>query len=170
MHLPASADRVKQHTADHLNAQIRQRTQASIDRLARTPHLIEQRLRELDREWDVERILETNAATLALSGVLLGLATNHRRWLLLSAGVTGFLLQHGLQGWCPPLAVLRRMGVRTVREIEAERYALMAIRGDFEGASPQTPRETAEVTGRLGDRRIRPRTSSHATAIGGTSP
>jgi hypothetical protein len=36
-----------------------------------------------------------------------------------------FLLQHGLQGWCPPLPVLRRLGVRTQREIDAEKYALM---------------------------------------------
>ncbi|WP_407921819.1 hypothetical protein, partial [Corallococcus sp. AB049A] len=24
-----------------------------------------------------------------------------------------FLLQHGLQGWCPPLPLLRRLGLRT---------------------------------------------------------
>jgi hypothetical protein len=37
-----------------------------------------------------------------------------------------------LQGWCPPLPIIRRAGVRTAREIEAERTILKAIRGDFQ--------------------------------------
>ena len=42
-----------------------------------------------------------------------------------------FLLQHAVQGWCPPVPFFRRRGVRTAREIEIERYALKALRGDF---------------------------------------
>ena len=49
-------------------------------------------------------------------------------------GVAAFLLQHALQGWCPPLPVFRWYGVRTQSEIEQERYALKAIRGDFDQA------------------------------------
>lgn len=45
--------------------------------------------------------------------------------------VGGFLLQHALQGWCPPVPVLRRLGFRTQTEIDEERYALKALRGDF---------------------------------------
>jgi hypothetical protein len=45
--------------------------------------------------------------------------------------VNGFLLQHSLQGWCPPLAIFRRLGVRTAAEIEYERSMLKANRGDF---------------------------------------
>lgn len=37
------------------------------------------------------------------------------------------LLQHGLQGWCPPLPVLRRLGVRTRGEIDREKYALANV-------------------------------------------
>lgn len=48
------------------------------------------------------------------------------------AVVAGFLLQHALQGWCPPLPVFRRLGFRTQAEIERERYALKALRGDFD--------------------------------------
>jgi hypothetical protein len=36
-----------------------------------------------------------------------------------------------LQGWCPPLPILRSLGVRTADEINEERYALKALRGDF---------------------------------------
>jgi hypothetical protein len=89
----------------------------------RSRQAIEQRMAELDREWDVERVLEVNASTLALTGLVLG-ATMNRKWLLLPGIVLPFLLQHGLQGWCPPLPVLRRLGVRTRGEIDREKYAL----------------------------------------------
>jgi len=51
---------------------------------------------------------------------------------MLPALVTGFLFQHAVQGWCPPVPVLRRLGFRTSYEIEEERQALKALRGDFE--------------------------------------
>ena len=83
------------------------------------------RIEVLDREWDVERILEVNAPMLALSGLVLGVTFN-KKWLLLPGVVLSFLLQHGLQGWCPPLPILRRLGVRTRGEIDREKYALKA--------------------------------------------
>ncbi len=51
------------------------------------------------------------------------------------ADVAGFLFQHAVQGWCPPVPILRMLGFRTSYEIEQERRALKALRGDFEGAS-----------------------------------
>jgi len=90
------------------------------------------RLKELDEEWDVERALEFNAAALATSSIVLGVF-GRKRWFLLAAVVTGFLAQHALQGWCPPLPILRRLGMRTAYEIDQERYALKALRGDFQG-------------------------------------
>ncbi len=47
------------------------------------------------------------------------------------AAVAGFLFQHAVQGWCPPVPLFRRLGFRTAREIDHERYALKALRGDF---------------------------------------
>ena len=94
------------------------------------PGRIPQRLKELDEEWDIERAIEANSA-LAFTGVVLG-ATADRRWLILPAVVTAFLFQHAIQGWCPPVPILRRLGFRTAHEIEKERHALKAIRGDFE--------------------------------------
>lgn len=58
-------------------------------------------------------------------------ATHDKRWLAVPAIVTAFLFQHAIQGWCPPLPILRRLGFRTAREIDAERTALKALRGDF---------------------------------------
>jgi hypothetical protein len=94
---------------------------------------IARRLDELAREWDIERWLETNGSILAGAGVVLGAAVD-RRWLLLSGAVVAFCLQHAVQGWCPPVEAFRRLGVRTRQEIDAERAALKALRGDFSGA------------------------------------
>lgn len=128
---PSTTERVPDNTHDEINRRIREQTE---DRIACYAHAgeaaIERRLQELDEEWDIERLLEANAAAVSLVGLTLG-ATVDRRWFLLPAVVGGFLLQHAVQGWCPPLPLFRRLGVRTASEIEHERYALKALRGDF---------------------------------------
>src|SRR5262249_53447147 len=110
---------------------IRETMEERIAHYAQNPSEIGARLAELEREWDIERLIEANASTLALTGVVLG-ATVSRKWLLLPALVTGVPLQHPIQGWCPPVPLFRRLGVRTQREIDQERFALKALRGDFE--------------------------------------
>lgn len=123
---PASADRVRRSTKPQVNEQIDSRTDTNIRRYAgSTEANIKRRIQELDEEWDVERVLEVNASTFALTGLVLGMMVN-RKWFYLTGGVLTFLLQHGLQGWCPPLPVLRRLGIRTRGEIDREKYALKA--------------------------------------------
>lgn len=122
-------DRVPAHTADEVNRRIARETVDRIVYYADHPDEIDDRLDELDREWDIERALEANASVLAFGGTALG-ATVDRRWLVLPALVTAFLFQHAVQGWCPPLPVLRRLGFRTVQEIEEERYALLELLSD----------------------------------------
>ncbi|PWC37699.1 hypothetical protein [Azospirillum sp. TSO35-2] len=138
--LPATVSRVENATSAELNRRIAAEITQSVRHHAEHPEEIDRRLRDLDREWDVERTLETNAATLALTGTLLG-AFADRRFLLLPAAVAGFLLQHALQGWCPPIPVLRRLGIRSAAEIQRERTALKALRGDFEGLGHSAPDE-----------------------------
>jgi hypothetical protein len=144
--LPATSERVPQNTAEHVNEEIRRTTEENLVRVcAGAPRSFDRRLRELDEEWDIERTLEANAATAALVGLALGAAVD-RRFFLLPAVVAGFLLQHALQGWCPPVPVFRRMGVRTQSEIDEERYALKALRGDFEGvAGTGSPRSALQA-------------------------
>jgi hypothetical protein len=132
MQLPATARRVEISTDERLNEAIRARTDAEVVRLeSASEEEIAERLHELDGEWDVERLLQVNASTLVMLGVLLG-AKVDRRFLLLPAAVFTFFGQHALQGWCPPIPIFRRLGVRTNREIARERYALKALRGDFD--------------------------------------
>ena len=135
MQLPAAQpteDRVRESSSAALNRERDEEIAERVAHYAKQPKArITQRIEELEREWDVERALEVNASSLALLGVLLG-TTVHRRWLVLTGVVAGFLLQHGLQGWCPPLPILRRLGLRTQGEIDAEKAALKALRGDFD--------------------------------------
>jgi hypothetical protein len=122
-----SADRVRRSTAEELNEKIDQVTDSNIQSYVNSSHaVIQKRIQELDEEWDIERVLEVNASSLALTGFTLGVTVN-RKWLALPAVVMAFLLQHGIQGWCPPLPILRRLGVRTRGEIDREKYALKAL-------------------------------------------
>ena len=131
-----TATRVQDHTAPHVAERIQHETQERISALRSgdRPAIATQRLRELDREWDVERTLQTNFAVASMVGLALATKVN-KRWYAMAGGVPGFMIQHALQGWCPPLAALRRMGFRTAREINEERFALKAMRGDFDEAA-----------------------------------
>jgi hypothetical protein len=129
--LPATAERVSLNTAAATNEQILRRTEANIVRCAaRGPRAIERRLQELDREWDIERTLEAMAPSITLLGMTLGLTVS-RKWFVLPLAVQAFFLQHALQGWCPPLPILRRLGVRTQAEIDLEKDALNILLADF---------------------------------------
>jgi hypothetical protein len=136
----ATSRRVSQNTADDINAEIRRQTERNVAECIRKgPSAIERRLAALDEEWDIERYLETMAPSFTLAGLALGLTTD-RRFFIIPAVVQTFFLQHALQGWCPPLPVLRRLGIRTADEINIECYALKALRGDFKNLCqmPQT--------------------------------
>jgi hypothetical protein len=142
--IPDTATRVQDHTSPHLNLQIQHELDSRISayKAADKTALINQRLEELDREWDVERILQTNFGALSLVGLALATKVN-KRWLALAIGVPAFMVQHALQGWSPPLAVLRRLGIRTAKEINEERFALKSLRGDFGRAKGE--HEAAEI-------------------------
>ncbi len=125
-------DRVRANTKPELNERIDEETMYWLRVYARAEReVIAQRLEELDREWDMERTLEANAAALTVIGMVFG-KIRSRVWYLLPLAVGSFLLQHAIQGWCPPVQLFRSLGVRTRKEIERERYALKLLRGDFD--------------------------------------
>ena len=114
------------------NQRIDAGTQQCLERFAAGDReAISRHIETLDREWDVERYLQMNAGLVSLSGVVLG-ALVSRRFLV-----------------CPPPCsasssnTLHKAGVRHCRffaawacaprrEINEEKYALKALRGDFE--------------------------------------
>lgn len=127
---------------------VRRRTVESIARaMEGGPKAIEARLRKLDTEWEAERAFEASTAALMLLGV--GLAVRDRRWLALPGVVGVFLLGHALGGRLPPARLMRVFGIRTRRELDHERYALKAARGDFDAldiASAAGPNTLLTVT------------------------
>jgi hypothetical protein len=126
MELPNTNERVAINTSEKINNDIQMYIQNSIYFYRRNPQLIEQRLEELDKEWDIERVLETNASSLIVASSALGFVAS-KKFFFIPFLVGTFLLQHALQGWCPPLPILRRLGYRTTSEIQEEREALQNI-------------------------------------------
>ena len=138
------ADRVRAHSPGWVNQRVDEEGHDCLERMSDGDRqAISRHIDVLEREWDVERYLQSNAAIVSLAGVLLGAAV-HRRFLVLPAAVFGFFFQHAVQGWCPPLPLFRRLGVRTRREINREKYALKALRGDFDEVSALHRRAPAQ--------------------------
>ena len=120
-------DRVREVTSDAINQEIDNEIARNINYYSsQNTEKIKSRIKKLEEEWDVERTLELNASLIALGGVILA-ATVNKKWLILPALVTTFLAQHSIQGWCPPIPLFRRLGVRTQKEIETERHALLEL-------------------------------------------
>lgn len=133
---PKNNDLVRAQTHNARNSEVNQETLYHLRLAANNPKLIGQRLKLLEQEWDMERALDINASTLALTGIVLGAFVN-RKWLILPAAITLFLAQHAVQGWCPPVPILRRLGFRTRQEIDREKYGLKTLRGDFKKSSTE---------------------------------
>ena len=139
-------DPVRFSTPPSVNQAIDEAMQHCIEAYAHQSQAqISARIKTLQREWDVERVLETNASILSLTGLALG-AKVDRKWLILPGVVLSFLLQHAIQGWCPPLPLIRALGVRTRREIDTETSVLKFLRGDFDTACQlESPQERAQA-------------------------
>ena len=139
-------DRVQAHTAQNVNREIKRDAERRVVQAAGRPTAaITRQIDALDQEWDIERWLETNASGLAFAGTVLGLLVN-KKFFAIPCIVLPFLFQHAVQGWCPPVPIFRRKGVRTRREIDAEKYALKAFRGDFSQVQSNRDRTEAART------------------------
>ncbi len=137
--MPNETNRVRRHTTPESLARIDASIEENIRFYATQPeHVISRRIDELEREWSIERWLEANASSLALTTLFLG--TFRKKWLVLTGGILSFLLLHAVEGWCPPLPLLRRLGIRTRGEIDREKFALKFLRGDFRSI-PSDPEE-----------------------------
>ncbi len=138
-------DRVRDSTSEEVNYQLDRALEARVRSYEqRSSAEITQRIEELDREWDMERFLETNASAIAFTGLALGV-THNKKWLVIPGIVLPFLFQHAVQGWCPPIPLFRRLGVRTRKEIDKEKYALKVLRGDFDKSELLPSAENALV-------------------------
>jgi hypothetical protein len=141
--MSAFPDRARRHTARGVLRRIDDETVSHLAEVAHHPDLADQRLVALDREWDLDRLVETEAAAMGLLGLTLGTLVSPR--LLLVPGAVGAaVFLFATRGMYPLLPIFRRLGVRTSREIERERYAVKALRGDF-SAMADVPTQAAPV-------------------------
>jgi hypothetical protein len=125
-------DRVRANTWHEVNERLDAQAAARIQSAAGDAADPSDQITELDREWDFDRIMETESSLMGLMGLALGIGV-HKRFLFISGFVAGMILLHSVHGWYPLLPLFRRMGVRTRDEIDRERNALKALRGDFAG-------------------------------------
>jgi hypothetical protein len=133
--LDSQVDRVRDHSAQIVNRRVIRGIEASVARcMSQGRDAIVRRLTELDREWDIDRVLMANFAI--MGGVAYGvgldrdsyrppLGRRRRGWLYFFGAQLAFLLMHASAGWCPPAVLWRRLGIRTKSEIEAERSLLL---------------------------------------------
>jgi hypothetical protein len=106
---------------------------------------ITERLQQIEKEMDLERVLHLNLATIALAGVALSYSTEDKDWLYMPAAAVLLLAVDTAFCLTAKVPLLRRLGLRLKDEILHERYALKAFCGDFKHTdSPDTVWEAAE--------------------------
>ncbi len=124
-------DRVRAASDPAVNALIDEKIRERLTMYAGQSHtLISKRIKELEQEWDIERFMAVKASSLSFIGLVLGFV-RARRWLLLPLLALPLFFQHSTTGTCLLTPLARRMGFRTRHEIDAEKYALKVLRGDF---------------------------------------
>jgi Protein of unknown function (DUF2892). len=142
--LPATTKRVAQNTSFEVNEEIRDLTVENLNAFQYAgEEAISDRIACLDAEWDTERIFETKAAACILIASIFGLKNKY--WTLASLGISTFLLQHALQGWCPTLPIARKVGIRTAEEINNEKIVLKMMRKDFDRKDTEEVEELLKI-------------------------
>jgi hypothetical protein len=145
--MQSSPDRARRHTARTVLRRIDDDTLDHLMEVGQKPETASRRLEALDREWDIDRTIEAEAATMGLVGLALG-AFVRPAFLAMPATVGAAVFLFGTRGLYPLLPIFRRLGIRTAREIERERYAIKALRGDFDNmAQDRQPGAGADVAG-----------------------
>ncbi len=139
LELDHQGDRVRHHSSVVANDRIDAQTMHGFETSVRQGRgSIVRRLTQLEKEWDIDRALMVNFAIAGGVAFLIGmrryttsglLSRKRKGFLYLFGAQLGFLLLHGIVGWCPPVPVFRRLGFRTSREIEGERRALEQVLG-----------------------------------------
>jgi hypothetical protein len=114
-----------------IDDQIKRQIDRNVIYYADHPEEIDGRLKELNKEWNIERKIQVNGAVVNLVTIVMGLLLS-RKWLIATSLIDCLLYRHAKTGWCPAVPLLRRFGTRKQSEIEHEYYVLKALRGDFE--------------------------------------
>jgi hypothetical protein len=88
---------------------------------------IENRLQELNKEWDLERVHDLNASFSALNGTLLGkLLDKHFTDLPFTTSTR--LVNETKYEYTPPIEMFKALGYRPKEEIEKEKQLLHSLK------------------------------------------
>ena len=128
-----SSDAARIHAPSTVNRRIDAHVEECVRCMAERADRAEmsQYLQKLEHEWEMHRAVAVGGSALALLGLLVGRKGGHG-WHVVSGVTLALLLQQGITGFGPLSALVRAWGVRTRREIDLEKFAIKALRGDFE--------------------------------------
>lgn len=90
-----------------------------------------ERIRSLDEEWDAEKFVSLALSGAGLFGMIMGFAGS-RLWRVLTWASLPLLFLAAQEKWRPSEGILKSLGLRSRKEIYEEKYALKALRGDFQ--------------------------------------
>jgi len=142
--IPPTDTRIPRSSSYEANAGIKARTLKNVELLQDSSKVeIETRLITLDNEWDIERIVGLTTSSIATIGFCFGFWYS-AYWYVMSFVSLFMLEMHALQGWTPLLPLFRNFGVRTFREINAEREGLRIALGESEVFASKDPLKVAE--------------------------
>jgi hypothetical protein len=128
-------DRIRDHSPDYINDHRLDEIIRNVQRHGgESEQVVSHRIEELEKEWNIDRAVIAMFAAVGSMALLAG-ANRNRKWLYFLGAQLSFLGYHAAVGWCPPVSLLRRLGFRTTKEIDAEKYALKTLRGDFREAA-----------------------------------
>ena len=111
------------------------------------PAAIDERLAQLDHEWTTGRATKAAAAVVIVVGLALSLLNPW--WLVLPVAGGAMLLQYLFGRRSVSGAFFHSLGLRTGAEIEQEKVALKALRGDFQNLPTLHQVEDREATARM---------------------
>lgn len=127
--LPKVPSLLNSYTPDSVNEEIERQIEATVGYYKKQdPQAVKERILQLDKEWDAERVLLLSLGSIMLAGSALSLSGN-KKWSAAAIAAAALLIQMPLTGWNPALAALRRVPVRTTYEIDLEKKALLNLMG-----------------------------------------
>lgn len=123
-----TATRVQDHAPERTNDKLEAEAKERIRYFAHEGRSrIGERLRELDRESDIERAIEVEAPLMMLTGIALG-SRVHKGFFAIPVFAASMVLLHSFHGWYPMIPLFRKLGLRTTREINDERQQLLILK------------------------------------------
>lgn len=124
--------RIEENTRPEMKARLHQRLLANVSPYVNGDRQrIDQRLKELEKEWTIERAIELEAPIMIGLGATLGLL-HSRKWFALSGVAASMVVLHNTGGWYPLLPVFQKMGLRSQKDIDTETNALRVLRKDHQ--------------------------------------